>query len=153
MSWAKRISATAKYPRNLILVVSAMLISWVFAGWRAALAAMACFAGMWFVGLLLGPVIARPRPSSDLVHVAETLSGSSFPSIFALTYASTVGFLAVLSHRKRSGWLRAGMIIACCVVMLLGWTARIALGAHWPSDVILSYGIGILWAAFLIRIL
>ncbi|MHC1742694.1 MAG: phosphatase PAP2 family protein [Syntrophobacteraceae bacterium] len=142
MSWSKRISSTAEYPVSLILVVLTMAMSWFFAGLRAALAAMACFAGMWLVGLLLGPVIARPRPSPELVRVAEKLSGSSFPSIFALHYASTVGFLAVLSHRKRSGWLRAEMLITCCVVMLVGWTARIALGAHWPSDLILSYGSG-----------
>jgi membrane-associated phospholipid phosphatase len=34
---------------------------------------------------------------------------------------------------------------------LMGWTARIALGAHWPSDVLLSCLIALLWGAFLIR--
>jgi len=99
----------------------------------------------------LGPVIARPRPSADLVQVAEKLSGYSFPSIFGMTYASTIGFLAVLFARKTRGALRMTAVTLCCVLLLIGWAARIALGAHWPSDVLLSYLIGVLWADLLIR--
>jgi membrane-associated phospholipid phosphatase len=151
MNWAQRVSSTAKFPSILILLAVTIVISWWVAGWRAALAAMACFAGMWLVGRWLGLVVARPRPYPDLVRVAEKLSGSSFPSIFALNYASTIGFLAVLFYRKTSGWLRTGVLITCCAFLLIGWTARIALGAHWPSDVMLSYLIGLLWTAFVIR--
>jgi membrane-associated phospholipid phosphatase len=43
------------------------------------------------------------------------------------------------------------MLIVCVALLILGWVARIALGAHWPSDVIISYYVGLLWAAFLIR--
>ncbi len=151
-SWARSVSSTAKSPWILLLAAFAVAVSWRVAGWRAALAALASFLGMWLVGLWLGPLIGRPRPSPDLVRVAERLSGYSFPSVFALNYASTIGFLAVLLYRKTAGALRAGGLIACVVILLIGWTARIALGAHWPSDVILSYFIGILWAAFLIRL-
>jgi membrane-associated phospholipid phosphatase len=83
--------------------------------------------------------------------VAEKLSGYSFPSIFGLTYASTIGFLAALFTRKASGVLRIAVIIVCGLLLLFGFAARIALGAHWPSDVMLSYLIGLLWAALLIR--
>ncbi len=41
--------------------------------------------------------------------------------------------------------------ILCAVFLVIGWVARVALGAHWPSDVIISYYLGLLWAAFLIR--
>jgi membrane-associated phospholipid phosphatase len=37
------------------------------------------------------------------------------------------------------------------VVLLTGFAGRLALGAHWPSDLLLSSLIGFLWAAFLIR--
>jgi membrane-associated phospholipid phosphatase len=105
---------------------------------------------MWVLGKWLGPWVARPRPSPDLVHVAEKLSGYSFPSLFALTYASTIGFLALLFARKTSGTLRAAVLLACGVLLLMGWVARIDLGAHWPSDVILSYLIGLLWSGLLV---
>jgi membrane-associated phospholipid phosphatase len=43
------------------------------------------------------------------------------------------------------------MVSLCCALLMLGWIARVALAAHWPSDVIISYYWGGLWAAFLIR--
>jgi membrane-associated phospholipid phosphatase len=105
------------------------------------------------LGKWLGPVVARPRPAPELVRVAEKLSGTSFPSIFALTYASTVGFLAVLFAAKASSKQRLPVVVLCCALLLVGGAARIALGAHWPSDVLLSYLIGLLWASLLIRFL
>jgi len=150
-AWAQWISSTAKFPWNLFLLAITAGLSWKLAGWRAAVLALASFAGMWVLGMWLGPLVARPRPSPNLVHVAEKLSGYSFPSIFGLSYASTIGFLAVLFTRKASGALRIIAIVICCLLLLAGWAARISLGAHWPSDVILSYLIGMLWAALLIR--
>ena len=149
--WAQWISSTAKSPWNLFLVALTVGLSWWLAGWRAALLSLASFAGMWLLGKALGPVIGRPRPSPDLVHVANKLAGYSFPSIFGLTYASTIGFLAILFNRRASGVLRISFIIFCSLLLLVGWAARIALGAHWPSDVMLSYLIGMLWAYFLIH--
>jgi hypothetical protein len=92
--WAQWISSTAKFPWNLVLLAVTVGLSWKLAGWRAALLALASFAGMWVLGKWLGPWVARPRPSPDLVYVAEKLSGYSFPSLFALTYASTIRFLS-----------------------------------------------------------
>jgi membrane-associated phospholipid phosphatase len=148
--WAQWISSTAKFPWNLVLLALTLGISWKLTGWRAAVLALASFAGIWVLGMWLGPLVARPRPSPNLVHVADKLSGYSFPSILGLTYASTIGFLVVLFARKASGPLRTTVIIIGCFLLLVGWATRIALGAHWPSDVFLSYFIGFLWACFLI---
>jgi membrane-associated phospholipid phosphatase len=149
--WAQLISSTAKFPWNLVLLAFTVGVSWWLAGWRASLLAVASFSGMWVLGKYLGPLIARPRPSPSLVHVVDKLSGYSFPSIFALAYASTIGFLAVLFARKGSGTLRITAMFICFALLLIGWITRIALGAHWPSDVILSYLFGFLWARFLVR--
>jgi membrane-associated phospholipid phosphatase len=151
-SWAKWISGTAKSPWNLVLLAVTAGLSWLVASWRAALLALGSFGGMWALGNWLGALVARPRPAPDLVRVAEKLSGYSFPSIFALTYASTIGFLAILFFVKAAGVTRTAALLASCVLLVAGWAARIALGAHWPSDVMLSYLIGLLWAAFLIRV-
>jgi membrane-associated phospholipid phosphatase len=149
--WARWLSSTGKLPWSLLLLAIAVAISWNITGVRGALLALASFAGMELLGKYLGPLVARPRPSPDLVRVAQQLSGYSFPSIHALVYASTVGFLAVLFTSKTSGPLRLTVVAICGAVLILGFAARLALGAHWPSDLLLSWLIGLLWAAFLIR--
>jgi undecaprenyl-diphosphatase len=149
--WAQLVSATAGMPWIMIAIAVSFLFSWLIAGWRAALLSLASFAGLWLLGKWLGPIIAQPRPSPGLVQVTGSLSGSAFPSIFAFNYASTVGFLAVLSAVKTSGKARWAILLVCSFLLLTGWVARVALAAHWPSDVAISYLIGFLWAAFLIR--
>jgi membrane-associated phospholipid phosphatase len=149
--WALWVTATAKSPWCLVLLAITVGLSWKLSGWRAALLALVSYAGMWLLGNWLGPLITRPRPTPDLVRVAQKLPGYSFPSTFALVYASTVGFLAVLFATRTSGRLRAVSLSICCALLLTGWVARIVLGAHWPSDILLSYLIGLLWAYFLTR--
>ncbi len=151
VSWAQWISSTAGFPWSLVFLVITVALSWIIAGWRAALLSLVSFGGMSVLGRFLGPAVARPRPSPKLVNVAKQLSGYSFPSIFALTYASTVGFMAALFAVKTSGALRMAVVALCCILLFVGWIARVTLGAHWPSDVGLSYLIALLWATLLIR--
>jgi undecaprenyl-diphosphatase len=152
MSWALWITKSAAFPWSLILLAITFALSWALAGWRIALYSILSFVGMWILGTLLSPLIARPRPSPILVHVVGSPSGYSFPSIFALIYGSTVGFLAILAVLKKSGALRTTLLFLCCALLIIGGIARIAMGAHWPSDIIISYFLALLWAFFLIRI-
>lgn len=152
LHWAERISQTAEFPQLLLIVAIVFCLSWVLAGWRAALLSVLSVAGMVVLGLWLGPVIGRPRPSPALVRVLRPLKGSGFPSLFALRYGATFGFLAVLAMKKGSGGVRGLLAAACAALLLLGWFARVALAAHWPSDVLFSYFLAVLWAALLIRV-
>ena len=149
--WAQWISSTGKFPWCLLLLAMTVVLSLRIAGIRGALLSLASFAGMELLGQYLGPLVARPRPAPDLVRVAQQLSGYSFPSVHALVYASTAGFLAVLFAVKTSGPQRMAGVVMSGAVLLTGFAARLALGAHWPSDLLLSSLIGLLWAAFLIR--
>jgi membrane-associated phospholipid phosphatase len=151
LNWAEGVSRTAEFPWILLIVAFIVVLSWVLAGWRAALLSILSLVGMWVLGAVLGPVIARPRPSPELIRVFRPLAGYSSPSLFALRYAATFGFLAVLAIEKTSGALRTVLLTVCGALLILGFVARVALAAHWPSDVIISYYLGLLWAAFLIR--
>jgi len=149
--WAQWVSSTGKSPWCLLLLAITVILSFRIAGTRGALLSLASFAGMWILGLYLGSWVARPRPAPDLIRVAQQLTGYSFPSVHALVYASTFGFLAVLFAVKTSGPQRLSGIVICGAMVLLGFAARLALGAHWPSDLLLSSFIGFLWAALLVR--
>jgi undecaprenyl-diphosphatase len=151
LNWAEAVSRTAEFPWVFLILLLIVVLSWVLAGWRAAILSILSLVGMWVLGAWLGPVIARPRPSPDLVRVFRPLSGYSFPSLFALRYAATFGFLSVLAAMKSSGALRITLLTVCGALLVLGFVARVALAAHWPSDVIISYYLGLLWAALLIR--
>jgi len=151
-SWAEAITTSARIPWNFILLAITLLFSWLIAGWRAAVFAAVCFLGLLLLGPWLQTVIARPRPSPSLVRVVGSSSGYSFPSIFALTYAATAGYLAVLAWRTLAGRARWVVILVCALLMLVGGSARVVLGAHWPSDVVTSYLIGLVWAALLVSL-
>lgn len=153
LHWAEGVSRTGEFPWVLLILASVFAVSWAIAGRRAALFSVLSLGGMFAFGYWLSPVIARPRPSPELVHVFRPLRGYSFPSQFALRYAATFGFLAVLAGMKSSGMRRMTLVIVCSGLLVLGWVARVGLAGHWPSDVILSTFLGLLWAAFLIRFL
>ena len=152
LNWAAAVSRTGDFPWVLLILALILTLSWALAGWRAAALSMISLVGMLALGKWLGPVIGRPRPSSELVQVFRPLSGFGFPSLSALRFAATFGFLAILAAVKSSGWRRACLLLGCGALLILAGMARIALGAHWPSDVILSYYLGLLWSACLIRI-
>jgi len=68
---------------------------------------------MWALGEWLSPAIARPWPSPEMVWMFRPLSGFSFPSLFALRYAATFGFLAVLATMRGSGVLPRALWTVC----------------------------------------
>jgi membrane-associated phospholipid phosphatase len=153
--WAKWVTATAKAPLRYILFGITFALAWVLGGWRAALLLVVSFVGVLLAGPLIKSWIARPRPSSELIHVVGSPSGFSMPSTFAMVYGSTLGFIALLGfwQSKASTLTRLPIATACCILLFIGAVARIVLGGHWPSDMLLSYLICFLWISFLMWIL
>jgi len=152
LNWAEAVSRTGAFPWVLLIMALVLALSWALAGRRAALLSIFSLVGTLALGIwVLGPVIARPRPSPELVHVFRPFSGYGFPSLSVLVFAATFGFLAILAAVKSSGWRRACLLVGCGALLILVGVARIALGAHWPSDVLISYYLGLLWSACLIQ--
>lgn len=95
-------------------------------------------------------LIARPRPTAELVNVQVDLQTQSFPSGHVTFYVCYFGFLFFVAYALlplRSLARRAALTLTALPVALIGFS-RVYLGAHWPSDTIGAYFMGGLWLAF-----
>ncbi|MDH7641113.1 phosphatase PAP2 family protein [Sphingomonas oryzagri] len=81
-------------------------------------------------------LVQRPRP--PIADRLELVTSWSFPSSHSAGTMMTCVALAMLWGRP------AGWIAALLVAGAIGWS-RVALGVHWPSDVLAGWGFGLLW--------
>ena len=93
-----------------------------------------------------------PTSSPDLVRVVGSPSGYSFPSTFTTFYAVIFGSLLLLARRAAPGKLATAIVVLSAVMIVVGWGARVAVGAHWPSDVVLATVICMTWIWATIRV-
>lgn len=102
-------------------------------------------AGLWYV---MTGIVERPRPSPELVHVVEALPHSSFPSGHVLNLTAIFGFLFYLAFvYLEAGWTRRLVLAVCALPVVTIGIARVREGAHWPSDVLGGYLLGIVLLA------
>jgi len=94
-------------------------------------------------------VVHRARPSADIVHVVQEVSGYSFPSGHVVFFTAFFGFLIFLAYtllKERVVWRSVTLFVLGFFVATIG-ISRIYLGAHWFSDVLGAYLLGSLWLA------
>ena len=96
-------------------------------------------------------IAQRPRPSRELIAVVGNPSGYSFPSTFVTFITVTFGSVMLLALRSPVRAATA-VVATAAFVVLIGWAARVALGAHWPSDVVLATIICMTWLWAAIRV-
>src|SRR5690348_13473663 len=93
---------------------------------------------------------ARHRPTANLVHILDPATGYSYPSGHAVFYTWLAFMLAAalaprLTVRGRIvAWAVAGFLV------LMACLGRIWAGAHWPSDVLGGFLLGLGWSAFVL---
>lgn len=102
---------------------------------------------LWLVATVAGGRLAvetakwllgRDRP--PLVDQLATVSSHSFPSAHAAGTLTVWLALAMLFPARRNIMLPLALAMAATI----GWS-RIALGVHWPSDVVGGFGLALLW--------
>lgn len=101
---------------------------------------------------LLKEAVERPRPTPDLVRVSEHLSSFSFPSGHVVTALALFGLLfLLLPVMVRSPLPRLAFQGFCLFVVLGMGPASVYTGAHWPSDVLGGYVLGVLYLTLALR--
>lgn len=153
--WATPISRLAPAPGKYYVMVITVVAAYFVGGIRG-------------LALLLGFLLleqygaehtkawfARPRPSAELINVVGRPSGFSFPSTTITFFAVTFGTVGLLAAMRRKAPNRVPVMVLMFGMLAAGCLARLALGAHWPSDVFLTAAIVLTWiwatARFVLR--
>lgn len=129
---------------SLVIGVVAVLVIavLVYGGRRSdALLFLAIVGPALVLNPILKQVVGRARP--DVRLSPEVVSSLSFPSGHAAGTAALVGALVVVASTRR---LRNLTTVAGGVVLLIVGFSRLAIGVHYPSDVLGGW----LWVASLV---
>jgi membrane-associated phospholipid phosphatase len=101
-------------------------------------------------GLIVKVSVARHRPTADVVTILNPSSGYSYPSGHALFFTWLAFMLAIaISPHVGPRWRVITWIVAGLVI-LFACIGRIWAGAHWPTDVIAGFLLGVAWSAFIL---
>ncbi|HLL76150.1 MAG TPA: phosphatase PAP2 family protein [Pyrinomonadaceae bacterium] len=105
------------------------------------------------INRLMKWLIARPRPTVELVNVQREWRHESFPSGHVAFYVCFFGFLFFAAFAllpKKSLKRRAALTLTALPLLLIG-LSRVYLGAHWPSDTLGAYLLSGVWLAFVVH--
>ena len=103
--------------------------------WWAAADLLIVSAAVWAVNPLLKSAVGRPRP--DVVDLPSGLSGWSFPAGHAANTMVLVLALLLVSH-VAGRRLRQAVVLGATLVLLVAY-AQLALGRHYPSDLLAGW--------------
>ena len=135
------------FGQGLFPIITFSLVAlWLFrSGFRKEVAFLP---GVWAAPLISEVskiAISRPRPEEQLVAVYGSFPGFSFPSGHVLFYTVFFGFVAFLAFAlpRINPVARIVAVSICLFLVLSVGVSRVFLGAHWPTDVIAAYLIGL----------
>jgi membrane-associated phospholipid phosphatase len=126
-----------------IVTVVIALVLLVRRHWRLAAFTVVTIAASSLVNTAVKATVNRDRPLVDQPFVNEP--GASFPS--GHSQAAVVGYgvlLLLLLPALNHSWRRVAVLVAAFMVVGIGFS-RVALAAHFVSDVLAGFALGAVW--------
>lgn len=146
------VSVVGYSPWSALAVAVATVLIGLLLGWREGLFLLVITLAQGLLNALIKRAIGRPRPIDTLVEVFVPAQGFSFPSGHVMFYTVFFGFLLFLVLiRLPAAPLRWLLAVPLAGLVLLVGPSRIILGAHWLSDVIAAYLLGLVILAVAIE--
>ena len=141
---AEFMTAIGRWPVSTLIPAVAVVAIWL-SGRRRLAVFLVLAALARVVSVVVKELVDRPRPTDSLVNVAHQLGDPSFPSGHVLGATLLYGFLIYCAEIGIAGRRLRRLVQALflLVIGLMGY-ARVELGAHWPTDVLGGYALGLL---------
>ena len=133
------------YPGNVVVVILGAVVFLFFKYWKEALfVLLTSVSGL--VSTVVKVLVHRPRPAEPIVRIVQKVNQESFPSGHVLFYIVFFGFIAALMYQLRSIAITIRIVLASFSLLLIFTIpfSRMYLGAHWFSDVLGGFLLGIL---------
>ena len=134
---------------ELLGVLAVVGVIWVcvavwFGGWRPMLQVVGVLAAVSVLTGWMKPAIDRPRPSGDLALIS--IDGSAMPSSHALITSAIVVAVVMADWWTSARLRRAAMLVGVVGCLLIG-LGMVYMGAHWLTDVLVGWviGVGLTW--------
>jgi undecaprenyl-diphosphatase len=125
----------------LMALTTALFLRWRRAG--AAFVLLGASAAGYATELLTKALLRVPRPPEALIDVSTL---SSFPSGHAIVGTIFFGTLLYLSCTSENpGWRHTVYATLCALGIFAVSASRVYLGAHWLSDVLGGFAVGVFW--------
>ena len=150
--WAVAYTRSATAPLKWVVAAVALAVCAALGGWSGALLFVVALVIEQTYGESSKLLFMRPRPSPTLIAVVGSPSGYSFPSTFMTFHAVVLGSIWLAALRARRGRARQLALIVVPILVVTGWACRVVVGAHWPSDVVLTTVLCVVWLIELDRL-
>jgi membrane-associated phospholipid phosphatase len=147
------VTSVGNQPYMILIVAFSSFLLYINKLKREAVISSIAAAGSAISGSLIKLLVDHPRPIPSQVRVSVWLSDKSYPSNHVLVFTVFFGFLLYLLLKSPKHKFK-GVILSIIFFLLIAsiGISRIYLGAHWASDVLGGYLLGILWLIFTIRL-
>ncbi len=117
--------------------------------WDSAHLVAAVVVGVLVVTTAAKELTARLRPDETLTSTVSLAFPSGHASRAAAVYALVI-WLAI-RWAKHPATRHAATLLGAGMILATGWS-RLVLGAHWPTDVLAGWGLGLIWFAVVLAL-
>lgn len=142
----KFVSWFGTVPVSIIMVITTVFLFFI-CGCRRESYFIVLTLSSGIISSVLKSLFNRPRLAADLVRVIENTHQQSFPSGHTLFYTVFFGLLIIIMIYKEniSKYIRISIVLYAALMIFLVPQSRVYLGAHWFSDVLAGFVLGIIW--------